>query len=251
MKAIFRFVVTTIGLVLIVMAIGAILFSTQAGAVADAAFERMLGYIYQTDVTIDHVTFLPRERAMLVQGLTIQNPPPFKAGPAIEMGELLVTVAPTTLLSSQPVVKEVLMKDAEFYIRYEVGRGSNLGKLDENARRFNTSQPASSKPVLATREYVIKSFRSEKATLDVSANFVPGTSLQLDVAPFTLDDLSSSNPVSTMDIGTLFIRSVLREAISVRGLLKPVADKLNDELQRLREGDSSTTEGPPRTKNGP
>ena len=251
MKAIFRFFVTTIGLVLIVMAIGAILFGTQAGAVADAAFERMLGYIYQTDVTIDHVTFLPRERAMLVQGLTIQNPPPFKVGPAIEMEELLVTVAPTTLLSSQPVVKEVLMKDAEFYIRYEVGRGSNLGKLDENARRFNTSQSASSKPVLATREYVIKSFRSEKATLDVSANFVPGTSLQLDVAPFTLEELSSSNPVSTMDIGTLFIRSVLREAISVRGLLKPVADKLNDELQRLREVDSSTTEGPPRTRNGP
>ncbi|MCC6155084.1 MAG: hypothetical protein IT367_15060, partial [Candidatus Hydrogenedentes bacterium] len=48
MKAIFRFIVTTIGLVLIVMAIGTILFSTQAGAVADAAFERMLGYIYQT-----------------------------------------------------------------------------------------------------------------------------------------------------------------------------------------------------------
>ena len=68
MKTIFRFFVTTIGLVLIVMAIGAILFSTQAGAVADAAFERMLGYIYQTNVTIDHVTFLPRERAMLVQG---------------------------------------------------------------------------------------------------------------------------------------------------------------------------------------
>jgi hypothetical protein len=235
MKAVFRFIVTSVGLVLIVMALGAILLSTQAGSAADAAFERLLGYIYQTNVTIDHVVFLPRERAILIQGLTIYNPPPFKDGPAIAMGELLVNVAPTTLLSSKPVVKEVVMCEAEFYIRYETGRGTNLGKLDENARRFNTSSSTDSGPLLASREYVIKSFRSEKATLDISANFVPGSSLQLDVAPFTLEDLSSSTPVSTTQIGTLFIRSVFREAISVRGLMKPIADKLNDELLRLRE----------------
>ena len=83
------------------------------------------------------------------------------------MGELLVNVAPTTLLSSKPVVKEVVMREAEFYIRYEAGRGTNLGKLDENARRFNTSSSTDSGPLLASREYVIESFRSEKATLDI------------------------------------------------------------------------------------
>jgi hypothetical protein len=235
MKTIFRFIVTSIGLVLIVMALGAILLSTQAGTAADAAFERMLGYIYQTDVTIDHVVFLPRDRAMSIQGLTIQNPKPFKTGPAIEIGELKVHVAPTTLLSAKPVVKEVVMHDAEFYIRYEAGHGTNLGKLDENARRFNAPEERPKGPMLASREYVIRSFRSEKAVLDISANVVPGSSLQLDIAPFTLEDLSSSSPVSTTQIGTLFIRSVLREAISVRGIMKPIADKLNEELIRLRE----------------
>ncbi|MBM3290307.1 MAG: hypothetical protein FJY92_09165 [Candidatus Hydrogenedentes bacterium] len=237
MKSIFRFIVTSIGLLLIVMAVGAIMLGTQAGGVADAALERLIGYVYQTEVTIDHVVFLPRERAVLVQGLTIHNPPPFKTGPAIAMGELLVRVDPMTLLSSKPVVREAVMRDAEIYVRYEIGRGANLGKLDENARRFKTSPPTAQGPMLASREYVINSFRSEKAKLDISASFVPGSSLQLDIAPFTLEDLSSQTPVSTTQIGSLFIRSLLREAVTVRGLMKPVADKLNDELLRLREGD--------------
>ncbi|NUM55029.1 MAG: hypothetical protein HUU46_15385 [Candidatus Hydrogenedentes bacterium] len=235
MKTVFRFLVTSVGLVLIVMALGAILFSTQAGAFADAAFERMLGYIYQTNVTIEHVVFLPRDRALMVQGLTIHNPPPFKEGPAIALGEVLVRVDPTTLLSAQPTVREVVMKDAAFYVRYEAGRGTNLGKLDENANRFNTTSASTSEPLLAKREYVIRSFRSEAAKLDLSANFIPGSSLHLDVAPFTLEDLSSSTPVSTTQIGSLFIRSLLREAITARGLMKPVADRLNEELERLRE----------------
>lgn len=239
MKAVFRFLVTAIGLLLIVLAIGAILASTQAGAFADAAFERMLGYIYQTDVTIEHVVFLPRDRAMVMQGVTIHNPPPFKEGPAIEIGELLVRADATTLVSAKPTVHEVVMKDAEFRIRYEVGRGTNLGKLDENANRFNTTSFGTSEPILAKREYVIKSFRSEAAKLDLSANFIPGSSLTLDIAPFTLEELSSSTPVSTTQMGSLFIRSLLREAITVRGLMKPIADRLNEELERL--GESSPT----------
>ena len=247
MKAVVRFLVTTIGLVLIVMALGVILASTQAGAAAGAALSHVLAYVYQTNVTIDHVAFVPREGAMSIQGLTIHNPAPFKEGPAISIGELLVRAEPLTLLSSKPVVKDVVMRGAQIFVRYEAGRGTNLGKLDENARRLNAPKPPSNGPLLASREYVIKSFRSEMAKLDISANFIPLSSLQLDIAPFTLEDLSSDTPVSTTQIGTLFIRSLLRESISVNGLMKPIADKLNEELLRLREGDTNAEAPPPAT----
>ena len=80
--------------------------------------------------------------------------------------------------------------------------------------------------------------------MDIAANFIPVSSVRLDVAPFTLTDLSSNTPVSTTQLGTLFIRSVLREALSVRGLMRPIADKLNEELVRLREDDTSKQPAP-------
>lgn len=239
MRTVFRFLVTSVGLILIVMALGVILAGTQAGPVANAAIAHALGYVYQTDVTIDRVAFVPREKAMRIEGLTIHNPPPFKEGPAIQIGELAVHVDPATLFSAKPIVREVVMRQAKFYLRYEAGHGTNFGELDENARRFKAKGKSPSGPLVASREYVIKSFRSEKAVLELSAGFVPGPSLKLELAPFTLEDLSSNQPVSTTQLGSLFIRSVLRESLTLRGLIKPVADKIDAELSRLREHDNA------------
>lgn len=239
MKTVLRFIVTTTGLLLILMAIGLILLSTQAGYAAEMAIERGLGFVYNTDVAVNGVVFSPRDRAVTLQGLTIFNPAPFKEGPAIQLGEVTVRVDPATLLSSAAEIEEITLHDARFYLRYEAGHGTNLGQLDSNARRTRTAVEDKPGVPVAERQITIKKFHSEEATLDVSAGFLP-SSLQLTVAPFTLDDLSNTKPLSTADVCSLFIRSVFREALTLRGLAQPLIDKLNDELQRIREGDRET-----------
>lgn len=239
MKTVLRFLVTSVGLILIILALGVILAGTQMGPVANAVIAHALAYVYQTDVTIDRVSFMPHARALQIEGLTIHNPPPFQKGQAaIHVGELAVYVDPVTLLSAKPVVREVVMRQAKFYLRYEAGHGTNFGKLDENAQRFKTTKKSPSGLLVTSREYVIKSFRSEKAVLDISAGFVPGPSLKLELAPFTMEDLSSNQPVSTAQLASLFVRSVLRESLTLRGLIKPVADTIDAELSRLRGHDN-------------
>ena len=233
--------VTATGLILILMAIGVLMLGTQAGAAADIAIEQALGYIYQTKVEIDRVVFLPHKSAIAVQGLTIHNPPPFKDVPAIDIGEVFVQMEPASLLTAKPIIGEVLLKAAKFSVRYEPGHGTNLGKLDENAARLR-SNGSTGGSVLVSKQYAIKKFHSEEASLDVAASFVPQSNLNLTISPFTIENLSSGKPVTTAEICTLFIQSIFTEALSMRGLLQPVADKFNDELQRLRERDGDISQ---------
>jgi len=238
-KTVFRFLVTATGLVLILMALGIILFSTQAGSAADLAIERGLGYVYQSKVTVDRVTFLPRESSIAVHGLAVFNPAPFKEGAAIEIEEIFIRVDAATLLSEMPVVNEIVLRGAEFNVRYEAGRGTNLGKLDENASRLQSTGNSTGYSALLSRNYSITEFRSETSQLNVSAGFIPGAGLNLTLAPFDVQGLGGSGPVSTARICTLLIRNVFREALSMRGLIQPVADRFNDELQRLREHEAA------------
>jgi len=234
--------VTFTGIVLILMALGVLLLSTQAGSAADIAFERGLSFIYQSEVNVERVSFMPKERSIVIQGVTVENPKPFKSGTAIEVDEILVRVDPVTVLSKQPVVDEIVLKGATFFMRYEVGRGTNLGQLDENLTNAASSDSGAAIPSMLKREYLIEEFRCEEAELNLSANFVPGTDLRLTLFPFDVKGLSGGDPVSATRLCALLIRSVFREALGLRGLVPPAADKFNDELRRMQERDSPAPE---------
>ena len=241
MKALLKFLVTSIGLVLILIALLVILIGARFDTGLKRGIETSLGYVYQTEVTVDEVSIVWSKEAFEIGGLTIHNPEKFKQGPAMRFASILVRMDLNTVFSETPAISEIVVQDARIDLRHEAGAGTNLGKLDENASRLRGKALGVEAPKSAKRTFVVKKLRCDGAMLTLSSNVLPVSSFDLAIEPFEMTDLGADSPVSTADVCVLFMRNVLREGISVQGILKPVADVISKELQRFR-GETQTPE---------
>lgn len=219
------------GLVLVLLGVIALFLATQLAGSIQSAIERSLSYIYLTNVSVEEIDFVPSQGAMDLQGVTIFNPEPFKEGPAVEIGHVHLEFVPASFLSRTPILRNVTLHDARVHLRLETGHGTNLGKLDANASRL-VDGPDIGTPVTARRKFVIQEFRSDAARVEFSSNILPVSSVGMDVQPFTMNELSSTKPVSTIDVCVLFIRNVLQEGLSIRGVLGPITERLRAEFGR-------------------
>ncbi len=249
MRFLLKTAVTGTGLVLIFIGVAALFLMTQLDGAVQSAIERSLSYIYQTQVHVDKVTFVISQGAMDLEGLTISNPEPFKEGPAVEISHVHLEFKPSTLFTRTPVIEMVTLHNARVHLRLETGHGTNLGRLDANASRLS-GEPDVAAPPTARRKFVIREFRSDAARVEFSSNILPVSSVGMDVKPFTMNELSSTKPVSTIDVCVLFMRNVLKEGLSIKGVLGPVADRLRAEFGRGTTGAADSTdaeeEGQPR-----
>lgn len=231
MRFLLKTVITGTGLVLIFIGVAALFLLTQLDGAVRSAIERSLSYIYQTQVHVDKVTFVISQGAMDLEGLIISNPEPFKEGPAVEISHVHLEFEPSSLLTRTPVIEKVTLHNARVYLRLETGHGTNLGRLDANASRLSGETDTAAPPT-ARRKFVIREFRSDAARVEFSSNILPVSSVGMDVEPFTMNELSSTKPVSTIDVCVLFMRNVLKEGLSIKGLLGPAADRLRAEFGR-------------------
>jgi hypothetical protein len=223
--------ITGTGLVLVLFGVIALFLATQLNSSVKSGIERSLSHIYQAEVRVDGVAFVLSQGALDLEGVTIFNPEPFKEGPAVEIGHVHLEFVPSTLVSRTPVIRNVTLHDALVHVRLETGHGTNLGRLDANASRLSGGSVAGA-PAAARRKFVIREFRSDAARVEFSSNILPVTSVGMDVQPFTMSELSSTKSVSTIDVCILFVRNVLQEGISLKGVLGPVADRLRAEFGR-------------------
>jgi hypothetical protein len=232
-KALLKFLVTAIGLVLILCGVALVLVGVHFDQNLKRGVERSLAFIYQTQVTIEGVQFVPSQAAVELIGLAIQNPEPFQEGTAMYFGSVLSELDLGSVFTSTPAIRRVLVRDAHVRLRYEPGSGTNLGRLADNAARLKERADSNAPPGVR-RKFVINELRCESAQLSLSSNLVPVSGLEFALEPFTLTDLKSGSPVATADVCVVFVRSLLREGISVRGIMKPVAEAISRELQRFR-----------------
>ena len=75
MKAAIKFIMISVGLTLLAVAIGAIVFSTQLEGMLRTAAEDHLSHLFETDVHVEAIRIAPVRKGVKVLGLTIQNPP--------------------------------------------------------------------------------------------------------------------------------------------------------------------------------
>ena len=227
MKTALKLVAAAVGLVLIAAALVVIALVIQADTYAKGVVERTLSYVMQAELKADRIRVLPLRYSIEITGLTVANPPPFKAESAIAVQRLTLRFNPRTLFSSAPAIRQVLVQGAQVRLRYRLGEGTNLGALAKQAAiRGKAPDPAA--PEAARRVFVVKEVRCEKIKLSVSANVIPLASAGLEIAPFTLENLGDK-PVTPGDITALFLRSILRETLTLKGLLSPVISLLKNE----------------------
>jgi len=222
------------GLLLIAVAIAAIAAARQADKLARYQAERTLRHVFKSDATVEAAEVSILGQSLALRNVAVPNPPGFDPGTAMEFGEVDVAFQGATILSKTPVVSELIVSNVLLNMQYDTEEGVNILALLREAQRTSLER-RSQLPVGARREFLIKTLRCEGAKVKFSTTAVPTPDMGLDVASFTLTDISKDRPVTPAQLSAIFVKSLLVEAATFKGLLRPVAELLRDELDKLLE----------------
>jgi uncharacterized protein involved in outer membrane biogenesis len=223
-----------VGLVLIAVAILALLAATQADKAARYQAENALRYIFQTEVHVKGAELSLLGQTLKLKDISIGNPKGFEGGPAMAFKQVEVKVQGTTIFSENPVINEVIVSEPTVNLQYVPKEGTNLGILLNQAKRASLAQH-SEQPRTVRRAFQVKNLRCERGRINFSTSVVPTPNLGIDVTPFTVQDLSKDHPVTPSQISAVFIKSILTEAATFNGLLRPVGEFIRDEMNKLLE----------------
>ena len=186
------------------------------------------------DTQIESLSVQPLKHTLVLNGLKVANPPDFEEGPAMLLEQVYVEVDPATLFSATPVIQRILVENGDVYLRYKPGTGTNLGCLAERAsNRKENEAPAKWRiPWGRERRFIVGEFRCSGARITLSKNPLAKSWLNLQVAPFSVQ-LTEGDHFTSGDIGSVFVRSMVGEVLTLKGLLRPVAKRLKEELQGM------------------
>lgn len=242
-----RCIVVPLGILLILPALFAIVGAVQLQRVGKPGLEKTLSYVLNTKVTIESVTLDPFHRTVSILGLAVANPEEFKEGTAIRLERIVIRPDLPSFLSATPTIQEVILEKPTLFLHHEIGKGTNLNALSTRASEVMKKVDLDA-PKGAQRTFVVKSLRCDGGRATLSANLIPGQSADIEIAPFTLTELSSDKPVSTAEISEVFIRTVVENNVTLKNVLQPVAERLREGIGSLFKKED---EKPPATLEEP
>jgi len=231
MKSIIKTGMIAIGLILIGLAVAVVLLRAPLEEFAQKRIEQRLGHVFGSDAQVGELRLLPAKRGIELLGVTVGNPPSFEPGPAITCEQVLVRPDFRTLFSSVLVVDEVALTGLAADLRYRVGEGTNLGQLSKQAADLAAAQQALAAKGISERMLKVKTLTCSGARMTVRGVATAGIPLTLRVEPFTLHNLGDGNSVSFAKVSSIFLRSLLMETLTLKGLLRPVVNLLREEVK--------------------
>lgn len=236
MKGCLKTALIVVGCGLILTAIVMLVVVTRADTYAKGIIEASARYATGTNITVERVRFLPAKQSVEILGVVIENPPPYKSGPAVTIPRILVSFDIKTLFSRTPTVTRVLVEGAQVAVRYRLGEGTNVGALTKIVEAPPTDKPPSN------RRFVIKEFECKGTQVSLATNALPLSGVFFDVAPFTLKDDVGEQAVTTAELTRIFLNTLVREALSVKGLLKPVSGAIEGGLRSFLGAEERETQ---------
>lgn len=128
MKMILRILLIVIPVLVIA---GFILVYFFMGAAVRKGVEIFGPQLTQTEVRLEHVGLSPFSGGGTVRGLWVGNPEGFRTERAFYMGEVSVSIAPTTLLGDRILIKRIYISQPEFTYERQL-TSSNIGEILKN-----------------------------------------------------------------------------------------------------------------------
>lgn len=217
------------GILLILGAVASLLLASQAGAYLKGGVEAALTAAAGAPATIERFEILPLRQCIHIQGLAVNNPPGWKSEPAMTVDSVLVTFDAKSLFSKTPRITCVDVQGATVNLRYDLTRGWNLAQLAKTAPDVPGEQTAAI-PRPARKAFRVEECRCRDIKVCLVGALLPGKMLNLNVAPFNLTDFKEQ-PVTIAQSTGIFLRSVLTETLTLKGLLKPIQTEIQHWLQ--------------------
>jgi hypothetical protein len=225
MRAALKAIIIITGLVLIAMSAVPLFLGARSDTAAGLLRERLeagFSHAFGSDAELESIRLRPFRNECELRGLTLDNPPPFKAGEALSCGRVLIKLDYRTIFSGTPVIDRIVLEETRAEIRYRPGEGTNLGTLAKQASALAEALEASGK----TRRWRVRAFEVQGAKV-----YLPGVPVPFNVAPFTVRELESGEPVSAAKLAAVALKSLIMETLTLKGLLSPAANLLRDEIR--------------------
>ena len=230
MKSFVKFALTSVGLVLILIGVISVFVLTQAQDILTSAVDEVLTEAFGSSATVKSVSLSPGNRALVLHDFALANPEGFRPGDALRCERVYLRVKPRTFLTDSPVIERIDIEGADIEYRYELGRGTNIAAI----ARALSRQPVEDAPT-----YTVEKLRCRDAKIHFSANIIPAPDLPLKVVTIRLEDLDNGAPITTSQATSIFLRSILKETLTIKGLLGPIFEKIRREVDELAADDES------------
>ncbi len=215
-----KFMLTALGLILIAIGIGAIVLMGQAERFVTKSTAEILGDTFDSTARIDHISVSPTNRTLILHDFSLDNPKSFKEGQAITAERIVLQIDPVSLFSKTPVIENMTLENTRILYRLEVPDGTNIGTL---AKRLENQSRRDGE-----RRFLIKKLVCRDAQVEFSTHFVPDT-FGVNLVTIELDDPQGGETVTAAGMASIFLRSVIKETLTLKGLLSPVLRQLRKE----------------------
>lgn len=218
---------------------GAVALSLVFGPAVKAAVETLGPRVAGAPMSLRSFSVSPFTGGVRLRGLVVGNPPGYKTPSAFELGDIRVRVNLRSLLSDTVVVEHVIVRKAA--ATYEFGPGgSNVAVIQKNAAAFAGGGSGASSGGGTSNRVVIKDFRFEGGKARLSAPFLAGKAVEVDLPDIRLKDIGGDKGASPAQAAAEMIRAVsgavagagVEGLKGVGGALK-VADKAFAGLKKL------------------
>ena len=219
MTGIFKFLLTGIGLVLILIGVAALLIFTQAQGFLSHRVSGVMSESFGTTADVGGVRVSIRHHAIVLQKFRLVNPPGFGEGDALTCAQVYAVISPKSLISREPVVELLDLQGAEVYSRHELGKGTNLGVL---SRQLAVAPGHLS--------FKVETLRCQEGHLHMSSSLLPGASVPIAMSKIEIHDLDSGKPVNAAKSTAIFLRTVLTDVLTLKGLGTSIYDAIKSEL---------------------
>lgn len=229
--AVVRFIMIAIGLALLAAAVAAIAAAPWLGGMVRKELQTRLGAIVGAEAGIGGIGIDPRRAAVVLRDITVGNPEPFdQDGPAIRCPEARVELDPVALFSAPLRVRRVHLDRVDVTLHWIPGKGTNLGALLERARAAGETPADTRFPPV-----ILEEIACGGGTVSPRNKLLAALPLDLDIAPFTVRGLDKDGPIRPGKVVGIALRSLVREVLTLKGLLAPVTDLLRREAHEGAE----------------
>lgn len=220
-----------LGLALVLAGVGVVLLNTRGMDALRRTAETRLTEAVGSRVEVGRLAPEIRNGVLVLENVRVMNPAGFAESPALEHGRVRVTVDPRTLLSSEPVIREIVVDDTTVYLQHELAHGLNLRALIDQARARAGAEPGDA----PRQRWRVDTLRSDGARVLASSNILPAASVELNVEPFELTEFDGDPHAGLSELAAALLRDYGRRALAPGTLVAPLADALRAALGATAE----------------
>ena len=226
------------GALILLVVIAGIVLVGSLDSIVKAAVEQVGSETTKTNVALNSATINLGDAQGSLKGLSVANPAGFSDAMAINIGNISMTLDPSTVTADTIVIKEIRVDNPA--ISYEVGKeGNNFDVLKKNIQ--GAGQSGSSDSGAGNKKLIIENLRINGGKIAVIAEALGGKELSTALPNIHLKDIGKESGGATpAEVAQKVLASItgnVGNAVSGLNL-----DKLKDVGTAIQEKSSGATD---------